>query len=376
MPPRRILHLRDTHEVGGPGKTILETFRHLDSSRYEMHLGVFLTRHESGETPFVRAAKDYGLPVHYIRGFNQFDLRLIPRTAALARRLGVDILHAHEVKSDVVGLLAARLAGVASMTALHGWIGNSRRDRFMIGLDLQAIRGFDRVLAVSHQIGRTATAAGVRPERLCVLHNAIVLSRYRRTGDEGFLERTLGRLLPRPVITAIGRLSREKGHADLVEALAIVAGRGGEWTAVLVGDGPERSALKARVAALGLTSRVHFTGYLTETARVLEASDLMVLPSYTEGLPNVVLEAFAMGTPVLATKVGGTPEIVGDGCGHLVPAGAPVALAEEIADFLARRDTWRGMAERAAERVERDFGFDARTRRLEGIYDELLGVRH
>ena len=374
MPPFRILHLRDTYEVGGPGKTILETYKHLDATRFEMHIGVFLTRAESGDTPFVRAAADYGLPVHFIRGHNQFDARLITRTAALARQLRVDVVHAHEVKSDVIGLLAARLAGMNSMTTLHGWIGNGRRDRFMTALDLRVLRGFDRVIAVSAAIGAKARAAGVAAERLHVLHNAIVLSRYQRTGDTGFLAGVAGRPLAPPVITSIGRLSPEKGHADLIEAFALGAARGLSFTGVLVGDGPARGDLEALVAARGLASRVHFVGYRTEAARILENTDLMVLPSHTEGLPNVVLEALAMGTPVLASAVGGTPEVIEDGCGRLVPARSPGLLAAGIEDFLTNRPAWAAMAARGRTRVETHFGFDARTRRLEAIYDGLGGV--
>jgi glycosyltransferase involved in cell wall biosynthesis len=369
----RVLHLRDTHEVGGPGKTILETFKVIDRDRFDLHLGVFETRHEGCRTPFVEAAEKCGMPVHHIRGFNQYDPRLIGRVAALVRGLGIHIVHAHEVKSDVIGYLAARRCGVPVMTTAHGWIGNGRKDRMMTALDKIALRVFDRVIAVSTPIRDSLRAAGVGERRLRLLHNAIVVERYQRTGQRDFLEQLLGRPLVRPVVTTIGRLSREKGHADLVAALSFVAAQGAAFSAVLVGDGPERRALEQQIDAAGLAGRIFLAGYRTETARILESSDVMVLPSHTEGLPNVALEALLMEVPVIATRVGGTPEVVVDGVtGTLVEPHAPAALAGALAAFIADPGRPVTMARAGRGRVEAEFDFKVRTRRLERIYLELM----
>jgi glycosyltransferase involved in cell wall biosynthesis len=373
MRPITVLDLRDTHEIGGPGKTILETYREIDSSRFCLHLGVFLTRHENGDSPFVSAAKRIGMPVHAIRGFNQFDPRLIWRVASLVRTIGVDIVHAHEVKSDVIAYLASCLRRVPIVTTLHGWFGDGPKDRAFIALDQRVARGFDRVIAVSERIHDDVSAAGIDPSRLRLLRNAIVLERYRRTGRSGFLAELVGRPLTGPVISTIGRLSAEKGHADLVDALAIVARQGHTVSAVLAGDGPERAALTDRIRTLGLADRVHLPGYVEAAERVLEETDLMVLPSHTEGLPNAALEAFAMGVPVLATGVGGTPEVVTDGeTGRLVEPRNPAALAEAMADFLRDPEPWKMMGRRGRSVVERQFNFQKRTRALEAIYSELI----
>jgi glycosyltransferase involved in cell wall biosynthesis len=374
MRPITVLDLRDTYEIGGPGKTILETYRAIDSSRFRLHLGVFLTRQENGESPFVAAAQRIGMPVHAIRGFNQFDPRLVWRVASLVRTIGVDIVHAHEVKSDVITYLASFLRRVPIVTTLHGWFGDRPKDRAFIALDQRVARGFDRVIAVSERISADMSAAGVGPARLRLLHNAIVLERYRRTGQSGFLAELVGCPLTGPVIATIGRLSAEKGHADLIEALGIVARKGHSVSAVLAGDGPERAALADRIRTLGLEDRVHLPGYVQAPERILEEIDLMVLPSHTEGLPNAALEALAMEVPVLATRVGGTPEVVTDGeTGCLVEPKSPAALADALADFLRDPEPWRMMARRGRERVETRFSFETRTRRLEAIYAELVG---
>ena len=370
--PINILHLRDTHEVGGPGKTILETFRAIDATRFHPYLGVFLTRHEAGESPFVAAARECGMPVHFIRGYNQFDPRMIWRVVKLIRALKIDIISAHEVKSDVIAYLASLLHPVPIVTTLHGWIGNSRKQKLFIALDRSIVRRFDRVIAVSGRIRDEAHAAAVPAEKVRLLHNAIVIERYARTGHRGFLAELLGRPVAGPVIASIGRMSPEKGHADLIEALGIAASRGCRMSAVIVGDGPERQRLVDRIRALGLQESVHLPGYLSQPERVLEETDLAVLPSHTEGLPNAALEALVMEVPVLATRVGGTPEVITDGeTGRLVEPRSPAALADALIDFAEDPQRWKLMAQRGRLEVESRFNFQARTRELEAIYLEL-----
>jgi glycosyltransferase involved in cell wall biosynthesis len=374
VPPVNVIDLRDTYEIGGPGKTILETYRAIDSTRFRLHLGVFLTANESDATPFITAARRYGMPVHIIRGHNQYDPRMIWRVADLARRLEIDIVHSHEVKSDTITVLASTVRRMRILTTLHGWIGNSTKQRALIAMDRRLARRFDRVIAVSRPIYDTLAAQGVPAEKLRLVHNAIVLDHYRRTGRRGFLQNLVGHPVEGPVLVSIGRLSAEKGHEDLIQAIAALEAKGHRVSAVLAGDGPERTRLLQRVTELGLQDRVHLPGYVSEPQRILEEADLMVLPSHSEGLPNAALEALAMEVPVLATRVGGTPEVVTDGeTGRLVEPRSPGALSAAILDFLADPAAWKPMAIRGREVVERHFNFDARTRRLEGIYAELVG---
>jgi glycosyltransferase involved in cell wall biosynthesis len=216
---------------------------------------------------------------------------------------------------------------------------------------------------------------GVPPDRLKLVHNAIVTERYRRSGRGGYVTELLGHSLPRPLLASIGRLSPEKGHRDLIDALAIVA-KGARPHLVLAGDGPARAELEAQVRVLGLQDNIHFVGYVSQPARLLEEMDLMVLPSHTEGLPNAVLEAFAMEVPVLATRVGGTPEVVLDGhTGRLVEAHSPADLAAAIVDFVHRPESWSELAASGRRMVECQFDFKARTRRIEALYMELLEER-
>ncbi len=370
--PLNVLDLRDTHEIGGPGKTILETFRAIDRKRFRLHLGVFGSPGDRARSPFFKAAKELDVPIHEIAASGPYDLGQIWRLRRLVEDQRIDLVHPHETSSDVITYAMSKIARVPIVTTAHGWIANSAKQRAMVALDKRVMRGFDRVIAVSNKIREDLVESGVSPDRITLLHNAIVVENYRRTGA-GTLESIIGRPVPRPVLVSIGRLSPEKGHADLVEALRIVASRGRQITAVLAGDGPSMSDIAARVQAAGLADRIFLPGYVKSPARLLEDADLMVLPSHTEGLPNAALEALVMNVPVLATNVGGTPEVVvDDETGRLVPPRQPERLADGIVDFLDRREEWRALAERGRRMVEERFDFHARTRKLEAIYEDLV----
>ena len=322
----RVLDLRDTHEIGGPGKTILETFRAADASRFDLRIGIYVAPGEPTDTAYVRAARELGMPIHFLPGSHPYDPRLVWRTAALVRREAIDIIHAHEVKSDVIMYLASFLRRVPIMTTVHGYIANSRKQHTLVAVDKKVIARLDRAVVVSAKLRDDLLAAGVPATVLRLVHNALVIENYRRTGARGQLAALVGRPVPAPVLVSIGRLSREKGHADLLQALALVAGQGLACSLVVAGDGPERSALEGQARELGIGDRVLFPGYVSRPQQVLEEADLMVLPSHTEGLPNAALEALAMDVPVLATAVGGTPEVITDGeTGRLVPPSAPAA---------------------------------------------------
>jgi glycosyltransferase involved in cell wall biosynthesis len=371
--PIHILDLRDTHEIGGPGKTILETYRAIDHSRFSVHLGLFRADDDRADTPFLEAARSIGMPIHEVHARGPYDPALIWRLAALVRERRFDIVHPHEASSDVLTWCMRAIHRVPIVSTAHGWIGNSVRQRFMIDLDKRVLRRFDRVIAVSRKVQHELIAARLPAAKVTLLHNAIVLEKYRRTNGRGALDALIGRSLPRPALISIGRLSPEKGHADLVDALAIVAARGRRVTAVLVGDGPSRADLIARIHAAGLQQWIHLPGYVQQPAQLLQDADLMVLPSHTEGLPNAALEAFAMEVPVLATRVGGTPEVVTDGVtGKLVPSRSAESLAAGILAFLDDPEPWRRWARQGRLTVEMHFDFKTRTGKLEAIYVEMV----
>lgn len=368
-----ILHLRDTHEIGGPGKTILETVSHIDNSRFKLHIGVFKTRREKEDSPFVTEGRRRGFSVHSIDSFNQFDPRIVLGVIRLVNELGIDLIHTHETKSDIIGLMAARCSGRPVITTVHGWIFNTLKQRIYIGMDKKSLRYFDRVIAVSEKMRNELLACSVPRERIDLLHNGIVVENYKNSGKRGFLNTLAQCAKNRPVIGTVGRLSREKGHRDLVIAVSLILKQGLDISCFIIGDGPEREHLEKLISDLSLQNNVFLTGYLREPQRAIEDLDLFVLPSYTEGLPNVVLESLLMDVPVIATRVGGTPDVIENGThGVLVEPGSPADLAAAITDFSGDPKKYRLMAQAGKNQVITRFNFTNRTRQLENIYEDVI----
>jgi glycosyltransferase involved in cell wall biosynthesis len=181
---------------------------------------------------------------------------------------------------------------------------------------------------------------------------------------------------PSTIVGSAGRLSPEKGFGVLVEAAAIVNRSHPEVGFVHFGDGPLRGSIQRQIRHLDLEGRFILAGFRDDLDRFLPHCDLSVLPSYTEGLPNVVLESYAAGVPVVATAVGGTPEAVADGVdGYLVPSGDAVALAGRILDVVKLGDARRAMGQRGRARIQSHFTFEVQALRYQDLFDEITNQR-
>jgi glycosyltransferase involved in cell wall biosynthesis len=267
--------------------------------------------------------------------------------------------------------------GIPAVSVAHGWTAATWKVRLNEALDRLSLRGMDRVVCVSEAQARRVRRVGVPARKLVVIHNAIDPSRFEADDPSGrswLLE--LFPDTPRLVVGAVGRLSPEKGFGVLVEAAAEVLRAVPDAGFVHFGDGPLRGALQDRINALGLERRFVLAGFHAAVHRAFPYFDLFTLPSYTEGLPCVVLEAFAAGVPVVATAVGGTPEVVADGYnGYLVEPGDPAALAGRVVDVL-RDDRWRPlMGERGRRLVLDRFTFEAQSHAYRSLFASLFHAR-
>jgi len=370
----RVLHLRDSPWLDGPGRTIVETASTIDRRGFDYLVGAFV-RTGAPPTELVTVARDRGLDVHEIHESGPLDPRVPARILDLVRRERVDLIHAHEWRSDLIGLACARAAGVPVFTTLHGWIQNDRKGRAYVALDKLALRYMDRVITVSHRMADTVRETGVDPARIRVLNNALVLDRLVPDPTDRAFRHELGVADDHTLIANIGRLSPEKGQFDFVESSARVLRDRADARFVLVGDGPDRAGIEARIAALGVGWAVSLIGYRRDMQRLYNGVDIVVQSSFTEGMPNVVIEAMHMGKTVIATDVGGTSEILLDpGYGVLVPPARPDRLAVAILAAMADPATAARRAAAGREHVDRTYDFRLRTRRLETIYRSYFGL--
>jgi glycosyltransferase involved in cell wall biosynthesis len=368
--PLRLLCLRDTSYVCGPGNTILNTFRTLDRKRFSLQVGVPV----SGAEPngFIERATELGLQVLPIP-VGPFEPAGVLRLVRLLREHRIDVVQSHDFLTRRLAVPAAALARVAHVTSVHGWITNTRKEAFAKRIDQWLIGHAVRVIAVSSLLRDQLVEAGVQPARVRLVPNAVLLDDYPSGVRSPAAARLhLGLPADGKVVTIVGRLSPEKEHAVFLEMCGRIAAKRPSTLFLIVGHGPLRAALEINSRSRGLAERVVFLGLRTDMHYIYTASDVVILCSSTEGLPNVILEAFAHRRPVVATRVGGVPDLVSDGhTGFLVGRGDVAALTRATMRLLDDPGLAEACGEAGRRLVEKRFDFRARTACVEALYEEV-----
>jgi glycosyltransferase involved in cell wall biosynthesis len=262
------------------------------------------------------------------------------------------------------------------VTTVHGWVQHTPRTRLYFALDRLCLRHYDQVISVSPDLHARALDLGVPAESCRLLANGVDEQMFcrRHPAAEAPLRRRLGVPGGRWVIGAAGRLGPEKGLDLLIRAVHMLGARDLDVELWIAGTGEEEGRLRALCRDLGLTDRVRLLGFVADTVEFFDALDVFVLSSRREGLPNVLLEAMAMGVPVVATNIAGVPAAVRDGeNGLLCAPGDVAALAERIERLLAHSTLRSALADAGRRTIEERFRFAARVAAEKEIYDRLLG---
>jgi glycosyltransferase involved in cell wall biosynthesis len=287
---------------------------------------------------------------------------------------GVELVCCHGYKANLLGRIAARKLGIPVVAVSRGWTAASWRVRLYETLDRINLRFMDRVVCVSDGQARKVRAAGVAEEQVQVIRNAIFTDRFGEPDEPG--RRFLQSFFAKPrthLIGAAGRFSPEKGFGDLVAAAATVVKAHPHAGFLLFGDGLLGDALACQIRRHQLQDNFVLAGFRDDLDRWLPNLDVFTLPSYTEGLPNVVLEAFAARVPVVATAVGGTPEVIEEEQnGYLVPPARADMLAERITRLLDDATLRETMGMSGYYRVRDQFTFDVQARQYLDLFEALL----
>jgi glycosyltransferase involved in cell wall biosynthesis len=369
--PIRVLHLRDSPWIDGPGRTILETGVHVDAARVDYHIGAFVPEGQAAH-PLVEGARARQLNVHLIADRGGVGSELVDRIVELIDRLRIDILHASEFRSNVLALLCRARRGTKIVTTAHGWIANDLRGRVYRLADKTILQRFNAVILVSGAMRNLVPRWWLPDSRVHVLPNALVLGKYaREVVDEPREPREVSR---GAVLLNVGRLSPEKGQDLLLHAVAALVPEFPELRLKFAGIGPLEMDLRALARRLDIENHVDFLGYVENMPRLYREVDLVVQSSYTEGMPNVILEAAYLRAPIVATAVGGTAEIVEHrASAWLIPPASLEALVEGIRRFMREPTQFAAMGEVAHLRVQTNFSFAVRTQRLMSLYEQLRG---
>jgi glycosyltransferase involved in cell wall biosynthesis len=300
------------------------------------------------------------------------------RLARAMRRFRPDVVNPHLFRSTVVTAPLARAFGLAVVETYHGREGwRLGRSRFAFWPDRLVGRLLDRVIAVSEAARDfLVRVKGYPPGRVVVVPNGRDLTALRPGGARLAVRKELGLDVGAPVVAAVGRLEAQKGHAYLLAAWPAVRAQAPGARLLVVGDGSLRAALERQARALGIADSVLFTGFRDDVPRLLEAADVLALPSLYEGLPLTAIEAAAMARPVVATAVDGTPEVVRHGAtGLLVPPADPRALAEALATLLRDPDRAAALGRRGRAWVLERFGLAAHVQATAAVYRDVARER-
>ncbi len=358
--PIPLLFLVTTFDRGGAERILSRCAAGLPRDKYAAQAAALQGRSQAMAGDLTRA----GVPVHHLGMRGKGDMRVLLRLVQLLCRERIQILFTFMFHPTVLGRVVGRLCRVPvriSSERVMAWEGRGRRllNRWTVPLATHVVAVSEKVAAYA------AREFQIPPDRLSTIVNGVDLSHFRpgtRDHDAGS-----------PVIGCTARLHRKNDHTTLLRAFAYLSARWPETRLLLLGRGPEEARLRTLADALGVSSRVHFLGEQPDVAPYLTQMDVYVQSSVAEGMPNSVLEAMAAGLPVVATAVGGTPEVVLNGqTGLLVAPGNPSALGEALLALLADRPLAERFGRAGRVRVEANFGEERMLRQIEALLDRLV----
>lgn len=387
--PIKILSIVEATTINAVAKNVLEFHRvarelAAASSAFPHIEARVVTFERSGKassssSEFVEALYKLELPVEVIHERRRFDLKAIAALRKAVEQFKPDIVVTHAVKSHFLIWRSGVWRRYPWLAYHHGYTTTDLKMRAYNRLDRWSLPKADRLLTVCHPFARElADNTRLPVSEIAIQHNSIRLSPPPNVHEVDSLKRELGIVDGECVVLTVGRLSREKAQEDLLVAFKQLLNRQPDIRArlVVVGDGPERRRLEAAVEDAGLRERVFFTGQVSDVKLYYALADVFALPSHSEGSPNVVLEAMAANLPVVATAVGGVPEIlVNNESAVLVPPADPAAMAEGIRSICRDKELARKLTGNAAALVANRFTPENYVRSLLETFREVIGLK-
>lgn len=347
----KIFIVTATERVSGPLKGIFQYLPYLDRERYRPLLGILRAgRPEPSDAE--REAWVRGIPAVVLEQNSTFDRSLFRQAFHVSQEQKVGVVQTHSYKPHFLGFALKRRMGLRWIGFEHGWTAETWRVQVYQRIGCILLRQADHVVAVSARVKEQLTRLGVPGRTITRIHNAVEPNEGWSNSPPGAFRRSQFIPLDSPLVAVIGRISPEKGQAMALQAIQRLVPCMPNLKAVFVGEGPGLSELRRRVEACSLQDHVRVLGYQRPLSALYRDADVVCIPSLTEGIPNVLLEAMVSGCPVVATSVGGIPEIVrSEEHALLVQPGDQAGLASAISRVLTDRTLRDRLVEAARQRV-------------------------
>ncbi len=369
MRPVNVMHIIEDLENGGAERVLVTLVSGLDPQRFRP---VVCCLAKKGRMAAELEAR--GISVTPLNKRPKIDLAMLLRLRQMMRAQKIAIVHTHVFTANLWGRLAALLAGVPVLIT-HEHSTFTVENRFRRGIEAVLMRRTHKMIAVSENLrSRLVSEGGFAPGAVLTIHNGLRLheSAWRAARREQ-LRQELGLKKFAHVIGTVGRFEPRKNYPLLMAAMQMVLQRHPNTALLMIGAGPEEEKLRQQARNAGMNEQVIFTGYRSDIADLLGVMSTFCLSSTTEGISMAILEALLAGVPVVATQVGGNPEIIPDRTfGILVPSGDATALAEALNETLSNRDDALKAALRGQARVRELFSEEHMIRRIEKLYADCL----
>jgi len=371
-----VLHVRVVSGTGGgPEKTILRSPRYANDEYFRMAVAYIHPKGDPGIDTIKAKAKEWNAPLITIPERGPLDVRTVAALYRICKERKVAIWHGHDYKSNLLGIILRRFWKMKLVTTVHGWTHDTWRTRAYYHVDKWCLRRYDEVIAVSPLLHEQCLNIGVKPQKLTYIANAIDCGEFKRTRSIRQARSELSIYRSATIMGVVGRLSPEKGVDRAIESVASLHTKYPGLELHIVGDGPEYEKLKRLAIDRGVAGIVHFWGYQSDTRRFFEMFDFLLLPSRTEGFPNVVLEALALGVPVAAADVGGVSELLKHGRrGVVLDPTKQETWADQIAPLIVSADRRKEFSRLGRMRVEKYYSFDKRMAKVFDVYDRVLSI--
>ncbi|MCP4252516.1 MAG: glycosyltransferase family 4 protein [Candidatus Scalindua sp.] len=373
-----LLYVIDNLEFGGGERVFSQLINRLSAERYKIMVACLPTG------VFVEKIEGSGAMIKPVDMRNRSNFKIILQLIGLMKEQKIDIVHSQGARADFFARIAARLAKVPIVFStvpmtVEGFDVNPIKKLIYILLNRFSERFVDRFMVVSDALKKMMIEKHrIEPHRVVKIYNGIEVDDFCLADDEivrrrkEFREES-GLKEDTPVIGAIGRLVWQKGFEHFIEAIPEVLKEFKEARFLIVGEGILENTLKMASKKLEINNKIRFIGFRNDIKDILATIDILVMPSLLEGLPMILLEAMAMGKPIVATDIDGINEVLENGkTALLVPPKAPEALSEAIVNLLTHRDQAHQMGIDARRVVEERFGVDTMVERVEVVYEELL----
>lgn len=361
--------------ISGPVKGILQLVENFDHGKFNFKIFNCLNSLRDKDV-FSTATQNTNLSISYLLRERGNYLCLIRELLKKIRQNGFHIIQSHGFLPTFLSFFGRLFCNTKWICFMHGTTNENLKVRMYNLVDSILQRAAHRTVLVSNA-QRKKVFGGRNSRRVNVMHNAVDLTRpMQRSEEPPMLREIYGIPNSSKIVVAIGRFSPEKGMDILLEAFTLLICRSPNTHLILVGDGQEREALKKQAKRLKILRQVHFAGYSETPGDYISVADVFVLPSRSEGIPNAVLESMAIGKPVVASAVGGVPEIIEDGInGRLVPPEQPTLFADALSEVLNDPKLSHRLSIGGRQRVCEAFKIEDRVRKLEALYHNVLAER-